>query len=462
MAQSSTASDRGDPRGGALDTAGNAAGGESYPTARAGWTLVALLTLAYVFSFIDRYILGLMIEPIKADLGLTDAQIGWVLGPAFAIFYATMGLPLGWLVDRKRRTLIVAAGIFIWSLATAISGLARNFAHLFCARMAVGIGEATLSPAAMSMISDSFPPERRSKPIAVYVAALSLGAGIASLIGGAVLTWAKTAGTVILPLVGTVLPWQLTFFIVGLPGIALAFVFLFVREPVRRRASDDEERAGVTGNGFRDALSYVRRNKGVYGGFISLACVMAIVAYGQSFLAPVFERTHGWPPEKYAFVNAIVLLSAGPGSVFLSGVISDRMAQAGRKDAPILMLVAGYIAMLPTAIIPMFLASAELAFVFLFFNTAAVGIVSAMAVTALLAITPSAIRGQLTAFYYMSISMTGLFLGPPTVGYLSTHVFGEADLRFAYAATCVFYALIPTLFVGQTLRAYRRQLDRVA
>ncbi|MEE4201588.1 MFS transporter [Erythrobacter sp.] len=433
-----------------------------YPPARAGWSLVALLTLAYVFSFIDRYILGLLIEPIKADLGMTDAQIGWVLGPAFAIFYATMGLPLGWLVDRKRRTLIVAAGIFVWSFATAISGLARSFLHLFLARMAVGVGEATLSPAAMSMISDSFPPERRSKPIAVYVAALSLGAGIASLIGSAVLTWAKTAGTIEVPLVGPVLPWQLTFFIVGLPGIALAAIFLFVREPVRRRASEDEARAGVTGNGIGDALSYVRRNAGVYGGFISLACVMAIVAYGQSFLAPVFERTHGWPPEKYAFVNAIVLLSAGPGSVFLSGVISDRMAQAGRKDAPIHMLVAGYIAMLPTAIIPMFVASPELAFVFLFFNTAAVGVVSAMAVTALLAITPSAIRGQLTAFYYMSISMTGLFLGPPTVGYLSTHVFGEADLRYAYAATCAIYALVPTLFIGPTLRAYRRQLARVA
>lgn len=462
MRQPNIVSDPGDRAEKATLTTSGVDGDSTYPPARAGWVLVGLLTLAYVFSFIDRYILGLLIEPIKADLGLSDAQIGWVLGPAFAIFYATMGLPLGWLVDRKRRTWIVAAGIFVWSFATAISGLAKSFMQLFLARMAVGVGEATLSPAAMSMISDSFPPERRSKPIAVYVAALSLGAGIASLIGGVVLTWAKTAGTIELPFVGAVLPWQLTFFVVGFPGIALAVVFLFVREPLRRRASESETRAAVTGNSFGDALSYVRRNAGAYGGFISLACVMAIVAYGQSFLAPVFERTHGWPPEKYAFVNAVVLLSAGPASVFLSGVIADRMAQAGRKDAPILMMVVGYVVMLPTAIIPMFLASAELAFVFLFFNTAAVGIVSAMAVSSLLAITPSSIRGQLTAFYYMSISMTGLFLGPPTVGYLSTHVFGEADLRYAYAATCVIYAFIPTLFIGPTLRAYRRQLDRTA
>ncbi len=434
--------------------------GARYPSSRAGWLMVALLTLAYVFSFIDRYILGLLIEPIKADLGLTDAQIGWVLGPAFAIFYATMGLPLGWLVDRKRRTWIVAAGIFVWSFATAISGLARSFLHLFLARMAVGVGEATLSPAAMSMISDSFPPERRGKPISVYVAALSLGAGIASLIGSAVLTWAKTNDAIVLPLLGSVLPWQFTFFIVGLPGILLAGVFLLVREPPRR--AHDARQDGVQGNDVRDALKYIRRNAGVYGGFISLACVMAIVAYSQSFLAPVFERTWGWPPEKYAFVNAIVLLSAGPASVFLSGVVSDRWAQAGRSDAPIRLLVIGYVVMLPTAIVPMFVATPEIAFVFLFVNTAAVGIISAMAVAAVLAITPSAIRGQIVALYYMSISMAGLFLGPPTVGYLSTHVFGEQELRLAYAATCAIYALVPTLFIGATLRAYSRQLARVS
>ena len=191
----------------------------TYPTARAGWFLVIMLTIAYIFSFIDRYILGLLIEPIKADLDLTDEQIGWVIGPAFAIFYATMGLPLGWLVDRKRRTWIVAAGIFVWSFATAISGLAKSFWHLFFARMMVGVGEATLSPSAMSMIADSFPPDKRAKPISVYVAAVSLGSGIASLIGGAVLIWAKTTESVAVPFVGDLAPWQLTFFAVGLPGL---------------------------------------------------------------------------------------------------------------------------------------------------------------------------------------------------------------------------------------------------
>lgn len=173
-----------------------------YPSSGTAWFLVIMLTVAYILSFIDRYILGLLIEPIKADIGLTDEQIGWVIGPAFAVFYATMGLPVGWLVDRKRRMWIVAVGVSIWSLATAASGLAKSFGHLFLTRMIVGVGEATLSPSAMSMIADSFPPEKRGKPISVYVAALSLGSGLASLIGGGVLIWAKTTEFVAVPVFG--------------------------------------------------------------------------------------------------------------------------------------------------------------------------------------------------------------------------------------------------------------------
>jgi len=430
-----------------------------YPSATSAWFLVALLTIAYVFSFIDRYILGLLIEPIKADLGLTDEQIGLLIGFAFAIFYATMGLPLGWLVDRKRRTWIVAAGVFVWSIATALSGLAKNFWHLFFARMSVGIGEATLSPAAMSMISDSFPPERRGKPVAVYVAALSLGAGLASLIGSVVLTWAKTTEGVDIAGLGTLKPWQLTFFAVGLPGIILAGIFALVREPARRPIEDAT--IGVEDNSIGSALSYVRKNLGTYAGFISLACVMTIIAYSQQFYAPAFERTWGWPAEKYALVNGIVLLVAGPATVVLSGVVSDRWSQAGMKDAALKLLIIGYLIMLPTAIIPMFMPTPEIAFVFLFVNTAGIGIISAMAVTALLAITPAQIRGQIVALYYMAISMTGLLLGPSTVGSLSTRVFGEADIRYALATVPILYGLIPLLLIPTTYRLYRKQLDRI-
>ena len=247
-----------------------------------GWLTVGLLTIAYIFSFIDRYVLGLLIEPIKADLGLTDTQIGLLLGPAFAIFYATMGLPLGWLADRKNRVKIVAVGIAVWSIATAASGLARNFTHLFIARMSIGVGEATLSPCAMSIISDSFPPEKRSRPIAVYTMALSVGAGFASLLGAGVLTWAKSGGSITLPWVGELVPWQATFFIVGLPGLVLSVLFFLLREPARSGGPS------VVGGSLPDMLRHVLARWRMYGGFVSVFCFMTIVAYSQGWGAALF------------------------------------------------------------------------------------------------------------------------------------------------------------------------------
>lgn len=430
-----------------------------YPSAGTAWFLVGLLTFTYVFSFVDRYVLGLLIEPIKADLNLTDEQIGWVLGPAFAIFYATMGLPLGWLADRKPRTMIVAAGVAVWSFATAISGLATNFWHLFLARMGVGVGEATLSPSAMSMIADSFPPEKRGKPVAVYVAALSLGAALASLIGGAVLLWSKTTDAINVPLLGDLAPWQLTFLIVGLPGILLALVFVLTPEPPRQKI--EKETQDLAGNGIWDALSYVLRHLGAFGGFVSLACVMTIIAYSQGFLAPTFERTWGWPAETYAFVNGMVLLIVGPATVVATGFVSDKWTNSGTPDAPLRLMIVGFLIMVPTSVISMFVPSPVLAMAILVPNTMGIGIVSAMAVTALLNITPAAIRGQIVALYYMAISLAGLFLGPTTIGYLSTNFFGEENIRFAMAALPVIYGTIPFLMLPLIFKAYKRQLLKI-
>lgn len=430
-----------------------------YPSAAQGWFLVIMLTIAYVFSFVDRYILGLLIEPIKADLGLTDEQIGWVIGPAFAIFYATVGLPLGWLVDRARRTWIVAAGILVWSVATAASGLARDFWHLFVTRMTVGVGEATLSPAAFSMIADSFPPERRGKPIAFYTASLTLGAGIASLIGGLVLTWAKTTTGVDVPLFGFLAPWQLTFFAVGLPGILVALFFFGVKEPKRRVAMAQDE--SLKGNGMGDALGYVGRNAATYVSFVAPICVMTIIAYSQGFLPATFERTWGWPAEYYAYVNAVALLVIGPANVIIMGYVSDRWSQSGVKDAPFRLLIMGFIIMLPSAVIPMFMPTGWMAYALLCINTIGIGMMSAMGVTALLLITPAQIRGQIVALYYMAISLSGLLLGPTTVGFLSTRVFGEENIRYAMATLPVVYGIIPLLFIPLARRLYILQMVKL-
>jgi MFS family permease len=434
-----------------------------YPSPGKAWYIVVLLTLAYVLSFVDRYILGLLVEPIKADLGLSDTQMGWLLGPAFAIFYATMGLPLGWLADRWRRTWLVGFGVALWSAATMACGLARNFWHLFIARMSVGVGESTLSPCTFSIIADTFPLEKRGKPIAVYTAALSLGAGIASLIGATVLVWAKGAPPLNYPVVGEIAPWQLAFLVVGTPGLIFAGLFFFVGEPRRQAYGLDDP--ALKGTNIGDMLGYVGDRWRTYASFVSLPCLMMIIAYSGGWFAATFERTWGWPAEQYAVWNAVVLLLTGPPTVYISGYISDRLTARGQKDAPMRIMIIGSLLIVPTQAAAPLMPGPELAFVVLAANVVATAMVSAVSVTSLLNITPARIRAQVVALYYLCASLTGLFLGPMTVGLLSEYVFGEQNLRYAMAALPIIYGIVPLLLIPVTRRLYVQQmavLDRVS
>ncbi|MXY51203.1 MAG: MFS transporter [Gammaproteobacteria bacterium] len=424
----------------------------AYPRPARAWYMVSLLTIAYVVSFVDRNILGLLIDPIKADLELSDFQIGLLLGPAFAIFYATMGLPLGYLADRKRRTWIVAAGITLWSAATALSGLARNFGQLFVARMSVGVGEATLSPCAMSLISDSYPEERRGKPIAFYSSAISLGMGLASLLGAAVLAWVGSGNTIDWPLLGPLAGWQTAFLVVGLPGVVLGALFLFVREPQRI----DTAAGGHLGHMF----AHVARHGAVFATFLSVFCVMTIIAYSHGWLAVTFARTWGWSVEEFALANGIALVIVGPLSVNLAGALSDRFTSRGHRDAPMRIALYGLALGVPPCVIGPLLDNAWAAFSLLTLGNAGLAFVTATSVTALLPIAPPRIRAQVVAFYYMAISLAGLMLGPTLVGALNDMVFGVDGVRYSVA-------LLPLLFGGPvlalapvTLRLYRRALEQ--
>jgi MFS family permease len=428
-----------------------------YPSAAAGWFLVVMLTAGYIFSFVDRYILGLLIEPIKAEFDLSDRSIGWLLS-AFTLVYGFVGIFMGWLVDRGKRLWIVSIGVALWSVATVATGMAKNFVQLFTARMGVGIGEATLSPATFSMIGDSFPTEKRGKPIAFYSAALPIGAGLASLLSGAVIAWTASSGNQSLPFFGELSPWRYTMIIVGLPGLLLALFFLFMKEPVRRPAAASSDVIG--GSDFLDALKYLWDNKALYFGFVLVICAMTAIAYSQAFLAPTFERTWGWSPQKYAYVNGIALLLIGPLNMMIVGSISDWWTKKGVKDASLRILYIGFFIMIPSGVIPLFMPTAELAFLVLCINTIGIGIVSAIGVTSLLIITPAQIRGQVVALYYLAISWFGS-LGPIVAGELSSGVFGEDNLRYAVAAIPVIFAIVPLLMMPLTKRLYREQMDRL-
>ena len=205
------------------------------PGADRAWYTVGVLFIAVIFSFVDRIILSLLVEPIKADLGLTDTDFAWLLGVAFAVFFAlSSACRSGRWADRYSRRLIIVIGISLWSVMTVACGLAGNFWELFFARVGVAVGEAALAPAAFSMISDLFPREKLGRALGVYQAGAFIGAGVALLVGGIVIGVITTSGVHVCAVVGEVQPWQIVFFVVGLPGLLVALLMTTVPEPVRR------------------------------------------------------------------------------------------------------------------------------------------------------------------------------------------------------------------------------------
>ena len=422
------------------------------------WYMVLLMTMAYMFSFIDRYILGLLIDPIKADLGLSDTQMGLLLGPAFAIFYATMGLPLGYLADRVKRVSIVSIGIFIWSLATVASGFAQKFSHLFLARMTVGIGEATLSPCALSMITDSFPEKNRGKPIGFYTMGMSFGPAIAYLSGAAVLFWSQSIDSIQIPLIGDIAPWQLAFIVVGFPGMLLAIFVYFLKEPPRKEDPNLENKEKPT---IVEALKYFYSKAGAMGSFILPACVMTVIAYSQAWLAPMFERTWGMETSQYALINGMLLLCLGPISNNTAGWLADYLRKKGYKDGGLRVVILGAIILVPTAIIAPLMPNPTVCFVLLGINLIGIAFTSSSALIALLRIVPSNIKGVSVAFYLMCISITGLLLGPTAIGILNDYVFGVEGVRYSMALVPFILGVPVLLMIPFMRKLYLKELEEI-
>ena len=236
---------------------------EQYPPEGYAWYVVGVLTFVYIFSFIDRQILNLLVRPIRRDLGITDFQMSLLMGFSFALFYTFFGIPLGRLADSRSRRTIITVGFAVWSVMTAGCGLARNFAQMLLLRVGVGVGEAALSPSAYSIITDYFPAKRRATAISVYSMGIYIGSGVAFIVGGLVAGIASAQQTWNVPLVGATRPWQVVFFIVGLPGVLLSLLVYTVREPVRRgirmiHAADDKTRVAQVP--MREVVAYLKQN----------------------------------------------------------------------------------------------------------------------------------------------------------------------------------------------------------
>lgn len=422
------------------------------------WYVVILCMVAYIFSFIDRQILALLIEPIREDLQISDTQFSLLNGLAFSLFYATMGIPIARLADSRSRPAIIAAGVFLWSLATAATGLGKSFLQIFFARMGVGVGEAALSPAAYSMIADLFPKEKLGRALAVYSIGSFIGGGLAFLIGGAVISALNEMDNIVMPLFGEMRPWQMTFIIVGLPGILLALIFsITVKDPTRSVEGAQIERAS-----FSETLKFIRSNGkfffALYGGFT----MTAVALFGLlSWLPAYLGRRYGLSPGEIGLILGPIMLVANVGGVLCSGLLTDYFQKNGRKDAAMRAgMIGSFGLVIPVALFSI-MPSQTLSIMFISISLFFASFPLATSATAMQLASPAHMRAQVSAIFLFLNSIIGLAIGSFVIAIMTDYVFqSDVAVGWSVSIVCGISTLISGILIARGLKPFREVLAK--
>lgn len=399
---------------------------EAYPPSGQAWYCVFVLALAVMINFLDRGILTLLVEPIKADLKLSDVEMSLVMGFAFTFFYAILGLPVARLVDSHSRKGIMAIGIAIWSVMTAFCGMATSFWHLFIARVGVGVGETTSGPSAYSLLADYFPPHKLPRAIAGMNLGFVAGSGLAMIIGAAVIDFVGHHPDLSLPLVGKLRGWQLVLMMVGIPGLIVSALMLTVREPTRRGGVRREAQP-VT-----EVFAFLAHHWRVFlPMFLGLA-LRSSQMFGMQMWGPAFYgRTYGWTPSQIGYVSGLSLLVAMPIGLFAGSALAERYWRQGRHDANIRVVVLSTVIAVPLAIAAPLMPSPWLAAGLTLLGAIFGGMAAPTENAALQSVTPNRMRGQVTFLFLFIMNVIGMGLGPLIVAAFSQYIFSEAEIRYS-------------------------------
>jgi MFS family permease len=378
---------------------------------------LGVLVVVYTFNFIDRQILAILLPEIKAEFAVDDKVLGFLAGPAFAVLYATLGIPIAFLADRSNRRNLIALALAIWSGMTALSGMANTVFQLVLARVGVGIGEAGCSPPAHSMIADYYPPEHRSTAMGLYTLGISGGIMIAYLAGGWV---AENIG------------WREAFFIVGIPGLVLALIVRFtIREPVRGTSENRSD------SGHRPGIITVARYLLLRKSFLHMAAGAGLASFsGYAFLSfyPSFLiRSFSMSLSTIGVYLGLILGIAGGLGFAGGGYIADRF---GRKSHS-LALRAVAISLLAAWIFtfPVYLAgSARMSLMYFVVPAIFSNVYLATTFAHTQSLVPLRMRAVASGLILFLINIIGLGLGPQLAGILSdylSHSFGKESLRYS-------------------------------
>ncbi|HUH36334.1 MAG TPA: MFS transporter [Spongiibacteraceae bacterium] len=420
--------------------------------------VLAVLLAAYILSFVDRNILALLVGPIRAEFDITDFQFSILHGWAFTLFYIVLGLPIGWLADRYSRKWIITAGVLAWSVMTCLCGFAKSFGSLFAARVGVGVGEATLSPAAYSLMGDYFSPERLRWATAVFTMGITLGSGGSYLIGGWLYDWFSAGrGMAGWAWLQGFSAWQLTFIAVGLPGLLVVALLLAVREPPRRRllAADTGQAVPVA-----EWLAHLRGHWQAYTALMLGVSMMSIVGYGTLTWYPEFLfRTYGLSKSAGGAALGTMFIVAGTAGALGGAWFASLLQRRGYRDANLrLVMLAALLLIAPATLAPL-LPRADwaiwLSWPVIFVHYTHFGV----AMAALQLITPNRLRAQTSALMLFMANLFGLALGGSVVAFFTDFVFGYDDaLRYSLALCALLMYPAAAAIVGWGLRHYRAAL----
>ena len=415
---------------------------------------VLVLMVAYIFSYIDRQILAMLVGPIKADLGVTDFELSLLNGLAFAVCFTVLGIwPVGQWADRGNRRNLAAAGVFLWSLMTAVCGRVTSYAGLFVARVGVGVGEATLAPAAYSMIADYVPPARRGRALGLFSMGIYFGIGVAIMVTGLVVQAVGSMPVMHWAVIGEVRGWQVAFLILGPPGMLVSLWLLTVREPARREVA-----AATTGVRYADVWRRIREHAGFYANLIFGVSMLTLTFNAVAFWIPAhLLRVHELSPLQVAFSYGPIMFVAGSLGILAGGVLADRWRSAGRADAELQVVLYCALALGPLVIAAFQLRDATLAIALLapllFVTSFPFGAASA----ALQMVTPNRFRARTSAIYLLVINLLGIGLGSSAASFVSDVVLqDEQRIGDGVTAVAAVAAPLAAWLIHRARPAYRR------
>lgn len=416
-----------------------------YPRPPVAWLTVVVLFLLYILSLVDRYVIALLVEPIKADLGISDFQLSLLQGLAFAVFYAICAIPVGLALDRFDRRKVLFGCIFLWSLGAAGCGLATGFATMAIGRALIGAGESGFTTGAYSIVGDSFPPERVSFAMSIFVMGGVMGAGIVFLLGGPLVGAVLNGALSGWPLLAGFAPWQQAFLITGIPGLLMAFLVFLFPEPQRRRAAPAPEANG----GYGEALAFILANGRAFSAIILGTGLVYTVTIAMQLWSPAyFIRVHGWTPAQIGVTMGLAQMLPA-FSLPLHGWIADRFFARGRTDAHLVWCLITMIVAAPFAFFAYLVANPWVTVVLFGIYMSLILSTSSLGPAAAQVVTPPELRGRVSAIFVLVTGLIGMVVGNSAVGFATDYIFGDPkQVGVSLAALAVvMFSLVAVLFI---------------